>query len=215
MKYESLLSRHSRISDQVSSKELGIILAHLERQLQKGTTGSCVEFGCYVGTTSLFIRRLLDAYESTNEFHVYDSFSGLPEKTAKDSSPAGEQFRAGELVASKKEYLMAFKRAGLKPPMIHKAWFHDLGPSDVPSNVSFAFLDGDYYESIMTPLQLLWPQLVDRAIVIIDDYANEALPGAAAAVDEWVKTHSVTMQIEASLAILHYTSSGGLGESKR
>ncbi len=28
-------------------------------------------------STSLFIRRLLDAYDFTGKFHVYDSFAGL------------------------------------------------------------------------------------------------------------------------------------------
>ena len=120
MKYTQLLNTYPIISDQVSRRELEILLSQLETKLIEGSLGSIVEFGCYVGTTSLFIRRLLDAYRSTVQFHVYDSFEGLPEKTAKDQSPIGIQFRAGELSTSKKDFIMTFKKAGLRTPFIHK-----------------------------------------------------------------------------------------------
>jgi len=97
----------------------------LEKVLRGGAAGNIVEFGCYVGTTSLFIRRLLDAYRFAGEFNVYDSFAGLPEKTSADNSAAGEQFKAGELLAPRKTFVYNFKKAGLKLPIIHKGWFAD------------------------------------------------------------------------------------------
>ena len=70
---DQLLNKYPIISDQVDIKELSVLLRELERTLRRGAIGNIVEFGCYVGTTSLFIRRLLDAYDFTGEFHVYDS----------------------------------------------------------------------------------------------------------------------------------------------
>ena len=58
---DQLLAKCPIIADQVDAKELGALLRELEIVLQSGATGNVVEFGCYVGTTSLFIRRLLDA----------------------------------------------------------------------------------------------------------------------------------------------------------
>ena len=78
---DQLLAKYPIISDQVDAKELGVLLRELEKVLRSGAAGNIVEFGCYVGTTSLFIRRLLDAYDFTGEFHVYVSFAGLPEKS--------------------------------------------------------------------------------------------------------------------------------------
>lgn len=146
--------------------------------------GAVVEFGCYIGTTSLFIRRLLDAYGDAREFHVYDSFEGLPPKTAQDESRAGDQFQAGELAVSKKQFIHEFQRAGLRPPLIHKGWFKDLTNADVPEQIAFAFLDGDFYESIRDSLKLMLPHMQPGGVIIIDDYAREALPGAAKAVHE-------------------------------
>ena len=198
----NLIKKHPLISDQVDSKELAVILRELLRCLERGTTGDVVEFGCYAGTTSLFLRRVLDDFGSEKALHVYDSFEGLPQKSPQDQSPSGAQFRAGELSTSKKELLKNFQKARLKPPTIHKAWFSELQPNDVPEEICFAFLDGDFYESILDSLQLISPRLSQNATVIVDDYASEALPGAKKAVDEWLNMRGATLRTEASLAVI-------------
>lgn len=199
---DHLLTKYPIISDQVDAKELGTLLRELEKLLRNGVTGNIVEFGCYVGTTSLFIRRLLDAYDFAGEFHVYDSFAGLPEKTQADASAAGEQFKAGELLAPRKTFIQNFKKAGLKLPIIHKGWFADFSPDDVPEDICFAFFDGDFYESIVDSFRVCDGKFQETATIIVDDYANEALPGAARAVDAWLKRHPARVAVESSLAII-------------
>ena len=199
---DQLLAKHPIISDQVDAKELGVLLRELEKVLQSGAAGNIVEFGCYVGTTSLFIRRLLDAYDFAGEFHVYDSFAGLPEKTQADASTAGEQFKAGELLAPRKTFVQNFKKAGLKPPIVHKGWFADFIPDDVPESIIFAFFDGDFYESIADSFRVCDGKFQETATIIVDDYTNEALPGAARAVDAWLKRNPARVTVESSLAII-------------
>lgn len=187
------------LSDQVSEREVQVILRELART--RDVAGDVVEFGCYVGTTSVHLADALRAAGKT--LWLYDSFEGLPEKRAEDMSPAGEQFKAGELLATKKELLRNLKQAHVPVPVVKKGWFSDLTPDDVPETVSFAYLDGDYYDSVRDPLKLIWSRLTPGAIVVVDDYANEALPGAAKAVDEWRRSHPVaSFQVEASLAIM-------------
>lgn len=188
---EELLRRYEPISDQVDRDQIRSILTELLQVIEAGTSGAVVEFGCYIGTTSLYIRRLLDAVSDGREFHVYDSFEGLPPKTSKDTSPAGIQFQAGELRVSKKEFLRAFQKASLRPPIIHKGWFSRLRDQDVPTAIAFAFLDGDFYESIRDSLQLVLPHMQQGGVIIVDDYAREALPGAAKAVHEGMPHASV------------------------
>lgn len=179
-----LVKKHSLISDQVNPAQVSVILYELERVLKKGLDGDIVEFGCYIGTTSLFIRRLLDASHDTRAFHVYDSFEGLPPKTMQDNSRAGEQFQAGELSVSKKAFIREFQKAHLGPPVIHKGWFGELSTSDIPERIAFAFLDGDFYSSIHDSLKLVLPRMQQGSVIVVDDYAREALPGAAKAVHE-------------------------------
>lgn len=198
----SLLHKYGRISDQVDTAELTVILEMLQDSLL--VSGAVVEFGCYIGTTSLYIRRILDAHHDSRPFHVYDSFEGLPEKVSQDASPAGEQFKAGELSVSKKQFITEFKKAGLVLPVIHKGWFNQLEPSAIPEPIAFAFLDGDYYESIRDSLRLIEPKLARGALIVVDDYANEALPGAARATDEWCRHRGLTVRVQRSLGIIRY-----------
>lgn len=199
-----ILGRYSLISDQVDKSELAVILQLLITSVETHQWGSVVEFGCYTGTTSLFIRRILDSRQEQYDFHVYDSFDGLPGKVSKDMSVVGEQFVAGELRATKKDFVANFRKVGLTPPVIHKGWFHDLVPSDVPDQVIFAYLDGDFYESIRDSLTLITSKLVHGAYVVVDDYASEALPGAAKAFDEWARRHKLEVRSQASLGIVRF-----------
>lgn len=197
-----LLAKYPLISNQVSKDQLQIILGELEKVLPK-LDGAIVEFGCYIGTTSLFIRRLLDALKATREFHVYDSFEGLPSKTPQDESRAGDQFQAGELSISKKQFVQQFQKAGLRAPVIHKGWFGSLGNADVPEQIAFAFLDGDFYESIRDSLKLVLPRIQQGGIIIIDDYAREALPGAAKAAHDLLSPAQQThLQVVNNLAVI-------------
>lgn len=197
----ALIQRYGIISDQIEPNELRTILTELQASLTR--SGNIVEFGCYTGTTSLYIRRVLDTDGAYREFHVYDSFEGLPEKRSEDTSPLGLQFIAGELAVSKKQFIREFQEAQLELPTIHKGWFSDLSSSDVPDDISFAFLDGDYYESVKTPLELIAPKLAKNATIIVDDYANPALPGAKQATDEWCQRHGYSVRVAHSLAIIH------------
>lgn len=193
---------YSLVSDQVSYDEVAVIIKQLEKVLQNKVAGSVVEFGCYIGTTSLFIARLLKTMGEQREFHVYDSFDGLPEKTAADNSAAGDQFKAGELKAPKAQFIKHFKQAGLPLPHIHKGWFCDIPENAVPKTIAFAFLDGDFYESIRDSLKLIENKLAPGAIILVDDYQSEALPGAQKAVTEWLKNKPYKIHHEKSLAII-------------
>lgn len=200
---QSFFGGYKIISDQISPEALEVICGELASCLERKTPGAVVEFGCYVGTTSVFIRRILDNYgeSASREFHVYDSFEGLPEKTAADTSPAGVDFKAGTLWASKKEFIRQFNKAGLRTPKIHKAWFKDLTSDDVPDKIAFAFLDGDFYESIRDSLALVLPRMQVGGTIIVDDYAREALPGAAKAVHEHFSTDAIT--VVHNLGVIH------------
>jgi len=192
------------ISDQVEPGELQVVWQTLDSVLQAGVPGDVVEFGCYAGTTSIFIRRLLDeqAASTTHVFHVYDSFEGLPEKTAPDRSPAGTQFSAGKLSVSKKALLHEFQTAHLRPPVVHKGWFAELSSADVPEHIAFAYLDGDFYQSIFDSLRLVWPRLSPGGMVLIDDYGRDALPGPQRAVHDFFQGSPPLIRREHDIAIL-------------
>ena len=192
-------------NDQVSEGETRKILELAEKCLK--VEGDFVEFGCYKGDTSLLLADLLvekpveKSWERLCEkcgkkveksvggkakrrLWIYDSFEGLPEKGSQDESVMGVLFRGGELAVTKREVKMRFLKAGLPVPVIKKAWFGDLTEADLPEKIAFAFLDGDFYESIRDSLKLVVPRMGEDGVLVVHDYNNPALPGVKKAVDE-------------------------------
>lgn len=240
-------------NDQVAAAETAELLRLAEQCLHE--PGDFVELGCYRGDTSVLLGQLLQksapkpaatssttqpAQAPTNQtaqtlpskhLWLYDSFAGLPQKTAADASGAGANFQAGELFVSKREVIDKLHKHGLKTTsspktaanlktfspdvaapenvesslvIVKKAWFEDLTTADLPDEIAFAFLDGDLYQSIKISLQLVAPRLAKNGIMVVHDYNNPLLPGSARAVDEWLAQHpDFSLQVRHALAILH------------
>ncbi|NCQ54107.1 hypothetical protein GW791_01515, partial [Candidatus Saccharibacteria bacterium] len=56
------------LSDQVDQKEIDVITRELKRILDKDISGDVVEFGCYIGTTSVYLAKML--MPTTRELYV-------------------------------------------------------------------------------------------------------------------------------------------------
>ena len=164
---------------------------HLAGQvLAYGVQGDFVELGCNTGDSSILITKLLQAYGSDKRFFVYDSFEGLPSARQED----GTRFSGGDLKTSEDILRNNFKIYNLPLPEIHKGWFQDTLPTGLPEQIAFAYLDGDFYDSIMISLQYVYPKLTPGSICLVDDYCDpqinpkgwNMLPGVKKACDEYL-----------------------------
>ena len=178
-------------NDLVSEKETERILAFAQKCLD--VSGDYVEMGCYKGDTSLLLAEIVKASEK--KLWIYDSFEGLPEKKEVDRSVMGVLFRGGELAVTKREVKQRFLRVNLPVPVIKKAWFSELVENDLPEQIAFAFLDGDFYESIKDSIKLVAPKMSDGGVMVVHDYTNPALPGVKRAVDEWMKKRTPQFEV--------------------
>lgn len=79
---------------------------------------------------------------------LYDSFEGLPAKTRRDNSAAGDAFQAGELLVTKREVIEEFRKWDLNfLKKSKKAFFDDLDIIyDIPEKISC--LSGWWFISI-------------------------------------------------------------------
>ena len=186
---------------QIAEREVVILLQNLAET--EDVSGDVVEFGCYMGDTSVKIAEVMKNWPE-KWLWLYDSFEGLPEKTAEDKSGDGWAFRPGELKANAVSVASKFKKLSLPEPVIMKAWFNELDPNeDLPSQISFALLDGDYYESIKTSLNLVAPKLNKGGKIVVHDYRNSALPGSARAVNEFLEANpEFKLRLASGLAII-------------
>lgn len=179
------------VTGTMTSVEQRINMHHLVSSvLWYEVPGDFVELGCHSGQSAVLFRRLIDHYDPTRRLHVYDSFQGLPSLAVKDGDTP---FREGQLAVGTGVLLANFRRAGVEPPVIHKGWFEDTLPDELPDRIAFAHLDGDLYDSIKVSLEYVYPRLSKGAVCLVDDYSDpdlfnaiDPLPGVKRACDEFL-----------------------------
>lgn len=145
--------------------------------------GDVVEFGCYVGESSKYLMKTLIETKSNKKLYVYDSFEGLPELTKWEQNTG---WRPGTLNTTRDVLEMNFKTNGLPVPFVHKNWFKDIPEQSLPEKIAFAFLDGDFYNSIYDSLDKIFDRVEDNGYILFHDYARNDLPGVKAALDDYL-----------------------------
>ena len=212
---EWLLREHSGT---VCADRLHVIADELADMTTRGLPGAVVELGCYRGAMALWIRSLLDALgDRDREIHVYDSFQGMPAPGVEDS----DHLAASELRSSPDDVRATHAAWGRSAPVIHPGWFDETLPKELPDEIAFAYLDGDFYDSTLTGLTHCVTRLVPTGVLLVDDYADtvvnprawDGLPGVKRACDAYFGTPSpVTVVVgEGVLAFGRYEKPEFLG----
>jgi O-methyltransferase len=185
---ERLLLKYPLVySGMMTENQLRVILSNLKKVLDEQIEGDIVELGCNVGTTSIFIRQMLDLYGSKKVLHVYDSFEGLPEKSTEDLNPKKHHFKKGSCKTSKDVLIDNFNSVKLKLPEIHRGWFGNIPDKEYPSKIAFAFFDGDFYSSILDSFKKVYPKTAKGGRILVHDYKYDALPGVERACAKFLK----------------------------
>lgn len=160
--------------------KLKTVLSRFAILLASGPAGDCVELGCNQGATTLGLQTLLRYSRQTRELHVYDSFEGLPPPLPEDGLTP---YVAGSCATLEEVFVTRFQAFGVPLPQIHPGWFAQTLPQALPEHIAFAYLDGDFYSSILESLEAIYPRLQPGAVVLIDDFGSELLEGVERACD--------------------------------
>lgn len=168
--------------------------------LDSGIPGDIVELGCYVGEAGKYTRKALDLYNSDKKYYVYDSFEGLPDLSKWEQ---GTPWRPGTLKTTQDILVKNFEQNKLTPPdKIVKGWFKDIKDEDLPESICYAFLDGDFYDSIYDSLTKVYDRVVPGGHIYFHDYRRPDLPGVDGAIKDFLKergeeywVYSVTNQV--------------------
>jgi O-methyltransferase len=183
------------ISTMVNQDHINIVLRELCGV--KDIEGAVVELGCNIGTTSIFIQ---DYLNGSKEYHVYDSFEGLPDKHEYDIGVEYRyKFEKGYCAVKENRFKGTFKEFDLPLPFIHKGWFKD---SEYPDKISFAFFDSDFYTSILDSFEKVYPKLVKGGVICVHDYDWDVLPGAKRACDEFLRDRPEKMIFDNYIGII-------------
>ena len=179
--HEIIEAHPETISPLVGISQMRYILNNLYSV--KDIPGDVVELACNIGTTALYIRRLLDKLQSDKVYHVYDSFEGLPEPAEVD----GDLCKKGDMKREQTEFIESFISADLVCPIIHKGWFAEIPDSEYPDKICFAFFDGDFFSSILDSFCKVYHKMSPGGIILVHDYEGAGLPGVKKACDYFLK----------------------------
>lgn len=172
----------------------------VENELQ----GDIVECGVWRGGCALAMASTLDLMKSDKKLFLYDTFSGITEpsdvdvetltglsvqveynrrQATQNSSTVNWDYGDISLARVEREFrqrkllervifVEGDVRETLSPVMKH------------PSKISILRLDTDWYDTTLHELTVLYPRLVSRGVLLVDDYGH--YDGARKAVDEYI-----------------------------
>jgi len=168
--------------------------------------GDFVECGVWRGGSAMLIAlTLLEMKESSRRIYLYDTFEGMPKPTTHDyiltnGTVAESQMRE----EGKKAYntWLFSPLSEVRTNMIatgypkDKLFFvkgkvEDTIPRTVPSSIALLRLDTDWYESTRHELFHLYPLLVEKGVLLIDDYGYWA--GQRKAINEYFAANNITI----------------------
>ena len=139
-----------------------------ERLKKEKVPGAFAELGVYKGDSA----NLLHKMDPDREFHLFDTFEGLPEASEHDAVPHRNKANLYACsLKSVKEYLRRYDNV-----FFHPGLFPD-SAQEIPEEETFSFahLDVDLYESTLACLAYFYPKMIPGGIILSHD-ASMTMP---------------------------------------
>lgn len=161
--------------------------------------GDFVECGVWRGGNGILAKKVFEHLGSNKNVWMFDTFEGMTAPTSVDVAAKTQLSAEGHFLDSQKDTHNEWCFASLDDVQKNCA---DAGlnvnsfkfikgdvcetlktPKNIPAEISVLRLDTDWYESTKAELEVLYPRLSDKGVLIIDDYGH--WEGAKKAVDEY------------------------------
>lgn len=172
----------------INQDQVKKLVEYLLDTIENNIDGDVVELGCYVGESSKYLMKTLIETNSNKKLYVYDSFEGLPDLSKWEINTG---WKPRTLVTSENVLISNFIENNLPTPIITKGWFCDIPEDRLPEKISFAFLDGDFYDSIYDSLVKVYDRVVDGGYIFFHDYKRNDLPGVEAAIKDFFELKGI------------------------
>jgi O-methyltransferase len=170
---------------------------------QNKLEGDIVECGIWRGGNLFLAKKIQDLYYKNikRTFYGYDTFEGMPEPSVYDGEKVvqiyknflkkGERWTEASLddvENSIKKLFLSLDDFNLVKGKVEDTL---INKKNLPSKISLLRLDTDFYESTKVELEILYPLLVQKGVLIIDDYGD--FIGCRKAVDDYFFNKNVLM----------------------
>lgn len=168
--------------------------------------GAVVECGVWRGGATMAAMIVLMQMGCTErDFYLYDTFEGMSTPTDHDRRIDGRhalpEFHARRTGCDSADWCRAdldsvraaVLSTGYPAHRVHfiKGKVEDTIPGTMPPAIALLRLDTDWYESTRHEMVHLYPRLVTRGVLILDDYGH--WQGARQAVDEYLDAHQIAL----------------------
>jgi O-methyltransferase len=141
--------------------------------------------------------------------HLFDSYQGLPPAKEIDGKAAlawqKDTASPGfydNCAADKETSIKVMRMAGHSNYEIHEGWFQDTLPKALIDRISILRLDGDWFDSIYSCLEFLYPKVSASGLIIVDDYP--AWDGCSRAVHKYLADVNSISRIREEAATVSY-----------
>jgi hypothetical protein len=173
----------------------------VEYVVDLGLAGDFVECGVWKGGSAMVMAyTLLELGDTSRKIYLYDTYEGMS-SPSKDDYRMSDHADASSLMAKSKKRADDADNIWYFSPLSEvqnnlvltgypkdklvfvKGKVEDTIPGSMPSQIALLRLDTDWYESTKHELTYLYPLLVNKGVLIIDDYG--AWAGSRKATDEY------------------------------
>lgn len=190
-----------------SPERLFALIETVKYVVSNNIPGSFVECGVWKGGSMMAIAETLHQLKVTDrQLYLYDTFAGMPPPTAEDKNYSEETAAAMLLKESdvkEESVVWAYSNlAEVKANISQVAYpannIHYIEgdvlqtiPANDPGQIALLRLDTDWYESTRHEMIHLYPKLISKGVLIIDDYGY--WKGSRKAVDEYMAAHHLSL----------------------
>lgn len=165
------------------------LLQELLRRHASQLPGDIAECGVYTGGNAYLTLALASERLGDRDYHLLDSFEGLPELSVHDPSS-----RSGEF----SDVSLSFVRnlcSHFDAARMHVGWFSDTLPTLADRQFALAYVDCDCYEPTVECCEFFYPRMPEGGVLLFHDYwhsrpglppgSREPFTGVSKAADEF------------------------------
>ena len=150
----------------------------LDAVIANNIPGDIVELGCFTGQCAMLFQKVIEMNESDKKLHLYDSFEskfgirGSVETTLNNN----------------------FAHSGLTLPILHKGYFEQTIPEQLPDKIAFVHIDCgsgrdrfEHKKTIIHCLESVYPRMSKGAVCVMMDYHDNTVDTTGFDVNPGVK----------------------------
>lgn len=166
----------------------------IKRLVKEGHAINLAEVGVFKGGTTRFIALCADVMNMTIRLHGFDTFEGHSDVDIKPGIDREKVHTPGLFNETDFDTVSDYLK-DMSNIILYKGRFQDTSPAVKDEKFYFVHSDVDLYEPTRYILAFMAPRLVNKGVIVVDDYGNSNCPGVIQAVEEFLEQNKNFIRI--------------------